>query len=333
MALVFISHSSKDKEKSTQIKKYISQKGFESIFLDHDVEKGIRTGEEWEERLYEEMRASHILLVLLSPSWDKSKWCFSEYTHAKTAGKKIIPLIIEQDTPEKMKNWIGNYLQFADLTQDKQALDRVVDRIRELSKTRGGFELSEGRPPYPGMISFEEADADIFFGRDIETGKVIDDLRSMKSQSYPKSMMIVGASGMGKSSLLKAGVIPRIKRAYQDEWEVLPVLTPNVDTLNDLVQTLTNLLDKDMTYHKSLYAKLQTDTYGEALDDLFLEIDYAKKAVNKSFLLPIDQAENLYTQYDINDRTCFVRILVYMLQKKKNFFYIWTRKLDFDEKF
>ena len=335
MALIFISHSSKDKDISTEIKNQIEAAGFDSVFLDHDVEKGIRTGEQWEQRLYAEMRASHILLILLSPAWAESKWCFAEYTHAKSSGKEIIPLIIEQDSTEEMRKWIGSYLQYSDMTIDDQAIESVIDRIRELStRTQDGFAWTKGRSPYPGMVSFEEGDASIFFARDREVSDSITKLKSMSNSQKFKSLMIVGASGMGKSSLLKAGITPRLKRSYSDSWVVLPLLTPSQNPISDFAKSIDRVLEKDGEYYSSLCEKLEGEEWSKAIDEMMSRVELNSKIPEHSaLLLPIDQAENLYTTSDSKARERFIHILSYLIDKYKSFFVIWTLRSDFLKEF
>jgi isopentenyl diphosphate isomerase/L-lactate dehydrogenase-like FMN-dependent dehydrogenase len=74
MALIFISYSSKDRETATEIFDTLEDNGFDHIFLDHDTKNGIKSGEDWEKRLYKEIRRSHAMMLLLSPNWIKSKW-------------------------------------------------------------------------------------------------------------------------------------------------------------------------------------------------------------------------------------------------------------------
>ena len=331
MALIFISCSSKDKEKSIEIKNYISERGFDSVFLDHNVDRGICTGEEWERRLYDEMRIAHIMLILLSPAWIDSKWCFAEYTHAKASGKEMIPLIIEQGTKERMEEWIGGYLEYSDIDQDQTALDQIIKRIEEISiRTQVGFEFGKDCLPYPGMVSFEEEDASVFFGRDIEISDIIKKLNMINSGSDYKSLMILGASGMGKSSLLKAGVIPRLKRTYAKKWTVLPLLKPSQDPISDFAKLITKYLGRDGDYYNSLYAKLKGDKYREAIDSMITEIELKQNiSTYSSFLLPIDQAENLYTTAEPYYRDIFLRSIIYMLDNYSNFFVIWTLRSDF----
>ena len=246
MAIVFISHASQDNEKVQEIVESIRLKGFDSIFLDHDETKGIKTGEHWEQRLYGEIKRSHAMLLVLSPAWIDSKWCFAEYTQAKALGKEIIPIIIDHGIDNEVDSWIDSYIQKSDLTKDDAALARVIGRLKEISiHTQRGFTWDKHRAPYPGMMSFEEEDAAIFFGREDETIEVIEKLNAMKNRNAPRFLNIVAASGMGKSSFLKAGIIPQLKRSYSDRWIVLPTLRPTKRPLYAFAKLIASVLKKN----------------------------------------------------------------------------------------
>ena len=68
--------------------------------------------------------------------------------------------------------------------------------------------------PFPGLASFgdDDADAALFYGRSREIAETLEALRKMRAAAERQPFMILGASGAGKSSLLKAGIIPRLRR-------------------------------------------------------------------------------------------------------------------------
>ena len=79
--------------------------------------------------------------------------------------------------------------------------------------------------PFPGLFAFDERNAAVYFGREPEIKSVLELLNEMRSKGEPRLLMIVGGSGSGKSSLLKAGVLPRLKQETADsDWLVLPTL-------------------------------------------------------------------------------------------------------------
>ncbi|MGW7694445.1 nSTAND1 domain-containing NTPase, partial [Streptomyces asiaticus] len=84
-------------------------------------------------------------------------------------------------------------------------------------------------PPYRGLARFEPDDAALFFGRD----QLIDDLLHLTA--HHRITVVVGASGSGKSSLLRAGLIPRLRTT--DDPDLRPaavrVITPGAHPLPD----------------------------------------------------------------------------------------------------
>ena len=69
-----------------------------------------------------------------------------------------------------------------------------------------------GEPPYRGLASFEAADERWFFGREDFTELIA----FLAEQRSDLPLMLVGASGAGKSSLLRAGLLPRLRAAAED---------------------------------------------------------------------------------------------------------------------
>jgi len=72
---------------------------------------------------------------------------------------------------------------------------------------------AEDRCPYPGLQSFQEADAERFFGRADQVARVLGRLATQPLIS------IVGPSGVGKSSFVRAGVVPALKR--EAAWDTI----------------------------------------------------------------------------------------------------------------
>ncbi|HWN66161.1 MAG TPA: CHAT domain-containing protein, partial [Haliangium sp.] len=64
--------------------------------------------------------------------------------------------------------------------------------------------------PYRGLLPFHQQHARFFFGRDAESGEVLADLRALVEAGRPRLVVMAGASGTGKSSIVMAGVIPKL---------------------------------------------------------------------------------------------------------------------------
>jgi len=99
-----------------------------------------------------------------------------------------------------------------------------------------------GEPPYKGLRSYDEADADDFVGRELLTARLVGRLGSARF------LAVIGASGSGKSSVVRAGVIPALRRgvpladgslpfAGADRW-LIHLLTPTAHPLEALAASL-----------------------------------------------------------------------------------------------
>src|SRR5262249_51848867 len=72
------------------------------------------------------------------------------------------------------------------------------------------------RSPYRGLQPLDDVDAGIYFGRDAQIVEAMDMLRGLRESSAPRIVSILGPSGVGKSSFLRAGIIPRLRRDDQN---------------------------------------------------------------------------------------------------------------------
>ena len=95
----------------------------------------------------------------------------------------------------------------------------TATRPRQLPRTDAAPSSRWKGSPFPGLRSFTPADAPIFFGRGRET-----DLLASRVSSSP-FVAVIGASGSGKSSIVGAGLIPRLSEA--DPPLVLPTVDPD----------------------------------------------------------------------------------------------------------
>jgi WD40 repeat protein len=83
--------------------------------------------------------------------------------------------------------------------------DEWERRWKAVAEERAAGGLAEGESPYQGLARFEPGDRDLFFGRDQLADEALGLVREHRFA------VVLGASGSGKSSLLRAGLIPRLK--------------------------------------------------------------------------------------------------------------------------
>ncbi|MHB8747714.1 MAG: nSTAND1 domain-containing NTPase [Aggregatilineales bacterium] len=144
--------------------------------------------------------------------------------------------------------------------------------------------------PYKGLRAFQEADAGDFFGRET----LIEQLKSRLAESSPlaRFLAVIGPSGSGKSSVVKAGLIPMLRKGADgtligsDRWFYLEMV-PGAHPMDDLATALLSVAVNPQT---DLAVRLRTDERGllESLGTLL--------PPNAELVLVIDQFEEVFTQ-------------------------------------
>ncbi|MGA3341613.1 MAG: TIR domain-containing protein [Methylocella sp.] len=271
MSRIFISHSSKDNFEAVALRDWLAAQGWNDVFLDLDPERGIAAGERWERALHEAANRCEAVIFLVSANWLASGWCLKEYALARGLNKKLFAGIIDTGKtitdlpPELAGTW-----QVVDLTggQEPEILRAQLPGSHEerhitfqaegLRRLRKGLEKAgldprffawppeseKDRAPYRGLKPLESADAGIFFGRDAPIVEATDRLRGLCAAAAPRLLVILGASGAGKSSFLRAGLLPRLARD-DAHFVPLPALRPEQAALfgeNGLIGALEKIL-------------------------------------------------------------------------------------------
>jgi WD40 repeat protein len=137
--------------------------------------------------------------------------------------------------------------------------------------------LDVSKNPYRGLKSFEEKHSDLFFGRT----ELVEKLHNFV-KAHPLTV-VLGASGSGKSSLVKAGLIPKLRKDNPEQWCILPPIRPGDTPLQALNNALKN-------------AQLPELKAQNPQQNLASSIDvWAKNHPNSKLLLFIDQSEEIIT--------------------------------------
>lgn len=145
--------------------------------------------------------------------------------------------------------------------------------------------------PFRGLLYFREQDAAFFFGR----ATAIQTLVTAVEQH--RMIAVVGASGSGKSSVVRAGLLPRLRRLRQPTREIL-CFFPGDDPFARLASALLPVLEPDMTETSRL---IETERLATALRERELSLRrvaerlLSKQSGTDRLMIVIDQWEELYT--------------------------------------
>ena len=202
---------------------------------------------------------------------------------------------------------------------------RVKDLLDYCIKVRPHIEWNIIAPiedsdssPYKGLISYDVHDAHLFFGRDVLTNQLATDLLSNIStfdNRQDQFLCVVGASGSGKSSVIRAGLIPAIANGRVLGHSILPaqytkwpihLITPDVTPLKQLALSLTRDV-ASFTAASELIQAMQKDA--SILDMTVQKMLYNEQADH--LVLIIDQFEELFThRTDETERLAFIDNLI-----------------------
>jgi hypothetical protein len=325
VAHIFLSHSSRDQDQAARMRDWLGSQGFDAVFLDFDKHAGIPPGADWERTLYSEIERSEAVILIQTPNWLESKWCFAEFTQARALGKAIFP-VIEAPTGDTL---IAPDIQSLDLCRDREGgLERLGRQLTRIAlDAQGGFGWDHRRPPFPGLASFTEEDAAVYFGRDDEIRRLIERLNARRAQGGAKLVALLGASGSGKSSLLRAGVLPRLKRD-RSNWIVLPAIRPHAQPLLEFACALSQAWDPTSDFRK-LHEYLKGPYAARFLNQIAHELQVKESASQAQILLPIDQAEELFSTADPADTAAFFDVLTMALADDAPFLALMALRSDF----
>ena len=164
------------------------------------------------------------------------------------------------------------------------------DRVRPPAATDGRGEFS----PYRGLAAFGPHDADYFFGRGDLTRALVDQVAQQLSRSGP--LVVTGPSGSGKSSLLRAGLLPDLQRSPEIR---AMVFTPGDDPVGVLAERFAPL---DGSHPADVRQSLEH--HPGALRDLLLR----QGGADQRPVVIVDQFEELFAHPEDQQRT-FIRAL------------------------
>lgn len=170
--------------------------------------------------------------------------------------------------------------RFASAGELAHALDEVTQRIDRI----------EERKPYPGLAAFSEADSQFFFGRELEVETIVRRLHQLHL------LAIIGPSGAGKTSFLRAGLIP----ALPVNWSFV-MMQPGDSPLTNLGQSLASEFSDDPEAVRKIVH----------LDDgeVALSLLQSWRQKHAEALLIVDRFEELFTLSDKETQTRFAELL------------------------
>ena len=349
MSRIFVSHSSKDNRQAEALRGWLIAQDpplANEIFLDTDTDTGLKPGAKWKNQLVSANSRCEAVICLLSNNWESSPECLTEYRTAENLGKQIVCARLQDGTGRYTSEWQYTNL-FADGLSDedvetiavrggppvvfaKAGLHQLRDAIRGAGIAAENFvwppPSQPDRAAYRGWEPFEELDAGVFFGRDAQIVRALDMLRAMRTTGVDSLFVVLGPSGSGKSSFLRAGLLPRLRR--EDRHFVLL----------DIMRPERHALTGDAGLAHAIYAgRRRLGLEQPALGDIEIACtadpaavrtllgecrqaaaqrmsDAGPDAAPPTLVLPLDQAEELFTAEAGSEAAAFLQLIAELAQ-------------------
>ena len=327
---VFLSYHTPDREIATSLKNAIEgNRPGTDVFLD---QSHLRLGHFWQDALYKAIDDTDAFLLLLSNKvgdWQKAE--FREANDKKQKNPEsflLLPIIIADPNLGPVPNLHG-LSQLHWIECNEPSAPEPMAKIAEALSGRvtpKPIEPWRRFNPYRGLLALEEEDTEFFYGRE----EITTDILKAMIERPDKMITLIGNSGVGKSSLVQAGVIGALKRRRWplDEhnwpendlgdprnWAYL-TMRPGNDPIKNLTAAFTTLWNFAAT-DPNKYAR--TDEWAirlksggqlsdliEATDGRFGEID---QIAPERILLYIDQGEELYSSSSADEIKKFSTII------------------------
>jgi len=262
------------------------------------------------------------VICLLSEAWDNSHEARTEYRIAEDRGKPIFPVRLAPSTGRDVTSeWMRCDL-FGDgpkakVSVDEQTVEFLESGLRQLLLGLRATAIAPDtfvwpppedphRAPYRGWQPLEAVDAAIYFGRDAQINEALSAVREIRASGESQVFAILGPSGVGKSSFLRAGLLPRLRRE-DTHFLTLEIVRPERAVLTGdrgLAQAIHNVRGR-LGLLQPLLGEIRRGCLESDVQSLRIWLREAQEAASgrivsseypglPTLVLPIDQGEELF---------------------------------------
>ena len=289
---VFLSYSWRDHEAVEVVARELTARELR-VFLDRWY---LTPGQSWRRELEGKLEQSAGAVIFLGASglgnWQERELDVALDRQAQGDDFPVIPVLLPGADPALGFLAMNTWVDMRDGVQGP-AIDALDAAIRG---TPGGADSSSAATllasdvaPYRGLRPFREEDADFFYGREAFTEALAD---TVSRQTF---VAAIGPSGSGKSSVVLAGLVPRLRRSGDGPvWEVAS-LVPGERPLRALAAALVGLLEPELTERFVEVARLAEGLASGAVElaDVVAGVLERQRGTDR-LLLVVDQWEELY---------------------------------------
>jgi len=251
---VFLSHSSTDKPAVEELARRLAKEGIQA-WLD---KWHLIPGDSWQPAIEKALAESETCAVFVGPSgfgpWQNEEMRAAIDQRVRDSDRRfrVIPVLLpgaRRAERSSLPTFLvaTTWVEFSNSLDDPAAFHRLVSGIRGLEPGAGpGQAIYEGQSPYRGLRVFDVDDAPFFFGREALVQWLLNELRpATEGKPVNRFLGIVGASGGGKSSVARAGLVAALKHDAipgSARWPVA-IFRPGLDPLESLAVAISRTVN------------------------------------------------------------------------------------------
>ncbi|QDT35974.1 nSTAND1 domain-containing NTPase [Stratiformator vulcanicus] len=294
---VFLSYNTHDHEVVERVRRWLKDQGL-TCFTDRTY---LVPGQPWPKALEKAIDASGAVAVFLGSAgtgrWQDRELYLALDRHTKTK-LPVIPVLLPGADAALGFLSLHTWVDLSDPVNESRQLQILAAAIRGLSpaELETEFEPQHQICPFRGLLPYREQDAPLFFGREVYTQQLVD---AVAAHSI---IAVVGASGSGKSSVVRAGLVPELRESSESVYEIA-TLVPTSDPLTSLARTLLPLIEPEKWINWSKRDRdVETEKYVRDFREKKGTLRRCTEHVldaqpgTDRLLLVVDQWEELYTQ-------------------------------------
>ena len=304
---VFLSYNSQDRPAVHAVAERLKGEGLE-LYLE---EWELAPGREFQPALAEGLRDSKTCVVFLGPNglgpWQKQELQVAVDKRARDEAFHVIPVLLP-GTERPRRGDVAHleflinasWVEFLTTLDDERAFRSLVWGITGTKPLEPDATRYEGICPYRGLEAFRPDDAKFFFGRENLTGWLISALRrEVRAAQGVRFLGVLGPSGSGKSSVVLAGLVPRLMAGAIEESERWPVaiLRPGDDPLKNLATgVVPRFLPAGALPDAAQVLKLADDLRADTRTlDVFAQVALHDRPEDVRLVVVVDQFEEVFT--------------------------------------
>ena len=317
---LFLSYNGTDRQAVAQIEQALRQRQVLTFFDQNNLRRGMF----WFDALQKAINDVRAVAVFIGKDglgrWQKREMALALDKQAREEKQgsdfPVIPVVLPQADVNLAPGFLllNTWVDFRRGLDDPAALEDLARVVR--GEATESQRQAVTLPPYRDLKAFREEDAPLFFGREDFTSSLLEKTLSRQL------VAVIGPSGSGKSSVVQAGLLPKLRRQYPpaDVWEaviftpgnrpfhrlaaaLIPLWEPNISKTDQLIKAEelgSRLLNGAVSLEAAVALRLREGDEAGA-DDF---------AVADRLLVVVDQFEELFTLTPEDQRAAFVTALL-----------------------